>query len=108
MQDNRISSRFYMDLMKPANIIFIFFTGLHYRNPYPRAVSYHSSVQPLFQLFCNILCSLNNFISLFYFVLSLPPVDLLTTTGTGDSEGQEAASTAAPEEAGQANLLTVT
>lgn len=34
--------------------------------------------------------------------------DLLTTTWTGNSEGQEAASTAASEEAGQANLLRVT
>lgn len=36
------------------------------------------------------------------------PVDLSSTYGAGYTERQEAASTAAPEEAGQANLLTVT
>uniref|UniRef100_A0A4W6D8Z5 LYR motif containing 1 n=1 Tax=Lates calcarifer TaxID=8187 RepID=A0A4W6D8Z5_LATCA len=75
--------------------------GLHYRNPYPRAVSYHLSKQLLFCVgycvyFNHLFCSLN------------VPVDLLTTTGAGNSEGQEAASAAAPEETGQANLLTVT
>lgn len=34
--------------------------------------------------------------------------DLPAATGTGDSERQEAASTAASKEAGKANLLTVT
>ncbi|XP_042083501.1 LYR motif containing protein 1 isoform X2 [Haplochromis burtoni] len=35
-------------------------------------------------------------------------IDVSTTHGTGNSEGQEATSTAAPEETGQTNLLTVT
>lgn len=42
------------------------------------------------------------------FVLWMFPVDVPTTTGTGNSERQEAASTAASEEAGQAYILTVT
>ncbi|XP_034414360.1 LYR motif containing protein 1 isoform X2 [Cyclopterus lumpus] len=35
------------------------------------------------------------------------PVNVPTTAGIGNSERQEAESTAAPEEAGQANILTV-
>lgn len=38
----------------------------------------------------------------------MSPVDLSATYGTGHPERQEAASTAAPEEAGQATLFTVT
>lgn len=35
-------------------------------------------------------------------------IDIPAAAGTGHSEGQEAASPAAPQEAGQTNLLTVT
>lgn len=42
------------------------------------------------------------------FAYSVCVADVSTTHGTGNSEGQEAASTAAPEETGQTNLLTVT
>uniref|UniRef100_A0A3B4TED4 LYR motif containing 1 n=1 Tax=Seriola dumerili TaxID=41447 RepID=A0A3B4TED4_SERDU len=78
--------------------------GLHYRNPYPRAVSYRLS--SLLNSFCVVIVLLIHFIQLFC-SLNVPLV-LLTTTGTCNSEGQEATNAAAPEEAGQANLLTVT
>lgn len=52
------------------------------------------------------MCCWQNYIQLFC-PLNIP-IDLSTTPGPGESESQEAESTAAPEEAGQANLLTVT
>lgn len=85
----------------------ISFTGLHYRNPYPRAVSNHQYIRQVpFFLSVWAIVLLRNFIQLFC-CLNIP-VDIPASNGTGHSERQEAAGTAAPEEAGQANLLTVT
>lgn len=45
---------------------------------------------------------------MFVFWFNDVPADVPPPAGTGHSEGQETANPAAPQEAGQADLLTVT
>lgn len=83
----------------------MFFTGLHYRNPYPRAVSNNHLLDKLDISYVRVsYCGVENFL----FCSLNVPVDIPTTNGTGNSERQEDASATALEEAGQANILRVT